>query len=390
MHRAATAGYDGEAVDGGKSKAKFYDQRRPGYDAAVIEELVQQLYLARARVAASSPAAVIELGAGTGKFSQPLAHRILQEDTGLSLVASEPVAGMREVLKGKLPASPRVIVSPGSATDLHEAQEAAGAEAAPSAPVPVCGVVAAQAFHWFANDATLRELSRVVSPGGILAFVWNNRDTRLKWVRDFEEIVKPLYPPEVPRQQYGEFMQPLIGEAPGAKDFAPMGVFCSSTEQRGDIEMVVGRVLSLSVVANRPVAEQDAIAERCRAVVRANLPDVDNITLPYLTHAFFFVKRPAPVSTQQASALHSPRRSSGSFWGSVRRQQIQVGGPFLTRAARNLQKVGFGTHWDFEDEPHRISSHLLTFCGRTWRPLQIASHVLADHCTGLDKTVGPS
>ena len=24
MHRAATAGYDGEAVDGGKSKAKFY------------------------------------------------------------------------------------------------------------------------------------------------------------------------------------------------------------------------------------------------------------------------------------------------------------------------------------------------------------------------------
>jgi len=303
VHTAATAGYDGEAMDGhGNSKAKFYDQRRPGYDAAVIEELVQQLYLASARVAASAPAAVVELGAGTGKFSQPLAERILQEDTGLSLVASEPVAGMREVLKDKLPASPRVIVSPGSATDLHEAQEAAGAHAAPSAPLPVCGIVAAQAFHWFAHDATLRELSRVVSPGGILAFVWNNRDTRLKWVRDLEEIVKPLYPPAVPRQQYGEFMQPLIGEAPGAKDFAPMGVFCSSTEQRGDIEMVVGRVLSLSVVANLPVAEQNAIAERCRAVVLANLPDVDNITLPYLIHAFFFVKRPAPVSTQQARA----------------------------------------------------------------------------------------
>ena len=32
----------------------------------------------------------------------------------------------------------------------------------------VCGVVAAQAFHWFANDATLAELSRVVAPGGAL------------------------------------------------------------------------------------------------------------------------------------------------------------------------------------------------------------------------------
>ena len=311
VHQAATAGYDGDAVEKGGSKADLYDQRRPGYDRAVIEELARQLRLAQARVTSShgkldGPAAVIELGAGTGKFSQSLAEKILSDHDDLFFVASEPVEGMREVLKSKLPTSPRTIVAPGSSNDLQAAQEAcaravAESRSQPEAPVPpVCGVTAAQAFHWFANDATLAEMSRIVAPGGILALVWNNRDTSLKWVRDLEEVVSPLYPKDVPRQQYGEFMLPFIGEAPGAKDFAPMGVFCSSTQQRGDVEMVVGRVLSLSVVANRPKAEQDVIADKCRAVVHANLANVDDITLPYLTHAFFFMKRVAPVSAQQA------------------------------------------------------------------------------------------
>ena len=269
----------------------------------MVEELVEQLHLAHTRMGTAGPAAVIELGAGTGKFSQSLAQRILADEHGRDLVfvASEPVAGMRDVLKGKLPESPRVVVAPGTADDLRDAQEAA-ASARVGGPPPVCGIVSAQAFHWFANDATLKELSRVVAPGGILGMVWNNRDTRLEWIRELEELVSPLYPPEVPRQQHGDFMQPFLGEAPGAKDFAPMGVFCSSTEQRGGIEMVVGRVLSLSVVANRPTTEQNEIAERCRAIVRAHLANVDDITLPYVTHAFFFVKRPAAVSAQQARA----------------------------------------------------------------------------------------
>lgn len=30
-----------------------------------------------------------------------------------------------------------------------------------------------QAFHWFANDETLRELHRILKPHGALGLIWN-------------------------------------------------------------------------------------------------------------------------------------------------------------------------------------------------------------------------
>ena len=52
-------------------------------------------------------------------------------------------------------------------------------------------MVVAQAFHWFANAATVREIARVLKPGGTLALVWNKSDLDDPLMRAIHECLEP-------------------------------------------------------------------------------------------------------------------------------------------------------------------------------------------------------
>ena len=52
------------------------------------------------------------------------------------------------------------------------------AEAIPVATASADLVLAAQAYHWFRADDAVREMARVLTPGGRLALMWNRRSTR--------------------------------------------------------------------------------------------------------------------------------------------------------------------------------------------------------------------
>jgi SAM-dependent methyltransferase len=162
VHHAAGLGY--------QRAAGAYERSRPSYPLAALADLADALPLQAGRT-------VVDLGAGTGKFTRLLAL------TGAEVLAVEPVTAMRERLAELLP---QVAVSAGTAEDSGLPDRCADA------------VVAAQAWHWFDPDAALAEVERLLRPGGALVLVWNTYDTSVPWVRDYQDIYFRLAPRDLP------------------------------------------------------------------------------------------------------------------------------------------------------------------------------------------------
>jgi SAM-dependent methyltransferase len=143
--------------------ADEYERTRPEYPPALLDLLPLE-----------GDAAVLDLGAGTGKLTRVLAERYRD------VTAVEPLENMRAMLERVVPG---VNALPGSA------------ERIPLDDGSVDGVFAAQAFHWFETAVALPEIARVLRPGGVFAIVWNEGDDDLPDPRpaEFLRAVKILH-----------------------------------------------------------------------------------------------------------------------------------------------------------------------------------------------------
>lgn len=81
-----------ERAQTGFSKSAAYDQHRPAYTPTVVQLLLENL-----RVDGKKHAKVLDLAAGTGKFTEALAAREEQYE----IIAVEPHDEMRQVLVDK-------------------------------------------------------------------------------------------------------------------------------------------------------------------------------------------------------------------------------------------------------------------------------------------------
>jgi SAM-dependent methyltransferase len=124
--------------------AEAYERGRPGYAEAAIDA-----------IGLPRDAVVLDLAAGTGKLTRQLVPRFAR------VIAVEPLEGMRAVLERVVPD-----------VDVH----AATADAIPLPDGAVDAVFVGEAFHWFATDAVLREIARVLRPRGTLAILFNQAD----------------------------------------------------------------------------------------------------------------------------------------------------------------------------------------------------------------------
>ncbi len=112
---------------------------------------------------------VLDLGAGTGKLTAVLAS------LGADVTAVEPDPAMLAEFRRLLP---EVHAMPGSA------------EAIPLADGSVDAVVCGQAMHWFDMAVAVPEIARVLTPGGVLAGLWNYDDDRVEWVAGLQAVAK--------------------------------------------------------------------------------------------------------------------------------------------------------------------------------------------------------
>jgi ubiquinone/menaquinone biosynthesis C-methylase UbiE len=153
-------------------RADAYVAGRPGYPAAAIDVLFEGLGDPREVVAA-------DLGAGTGISTRLLAER------GATVLALEPNQAMREAAEPHA----RVEWLPGTAeaTGLGEAS--------------IDLVTAFQAFHWFDHAPALREMVRILRPGGRAAVVYNERDERDPFTAAYGDLVRRYQTDETERRR---------------------------------------------------------------------------------------------------------------------------------------------------------------------------------------------
>ncbi|PLZ02586.1 SAM-dependent methyltransferase [Burkholderia sp. WAC0059] len=252
VHHAAAEGYTPTA-------AGHYVRGRPDYPPEIDGWLRDTLGLRAGQT-------VVDLGAGTGKFTR----RLL--DTGARAIAVEPVAAMRERLRGTLP-------------EVEALEGTAQTMPLPDASVDV--VVCAQSFHWFANAEALAGIRRVLKPGGRLGLVWNLRDARIGWVARLDAIVNSREG-DTPRYYSGAWRRAFPFDG-----FGPLHEQHFSIGHTGSPEdVIVARVKSTSFIAALPPDEQARIDDEVRALI-ASEPELSGrpvVTVPYETAAFHAIR----------------------------------------------------------------------------------------------------
>jgi SAM-dependent methyltransferase len=250
------------AVAGFDKAADAYERGRPGYPPEAIEFLVKEFEI-------GPGTRIVDLGAGTGKFTRAMAS------TGATVVALEPTRAMR-ALHHRLDPTTRLM--------------AGNAERLPLRSGSADVVVAAQAFHWFATSGTVNEIARVLRPGGGLGLVWNTRDETVPWTARLGALINARSG-GIPRYRSGRWKRVLDGRP----EFTPLQHVQYPHAQRADVETLVDRVLSISVIALLPPVERDALAQDVRLLLATDPATRDRavLDLPYRTDVYVSHRRAA-------------------------------------------------------------------------------------------------
>jgi SAM-dependent methyltransferase len=241
-----------------------YDAFRPEYPAALWDWIADRFGL-------HAGAEVLDVGAGTGRASVPLAQR------GYRVTAVEPSEAMRaRGLQRAETFGDRLEFIDGTA---EETGRPAG-----SADLIVC----AQAFHWVDPARGLPEFARVLRPGGGLAIFWNDRDReRGTLAAELEALISRYNPSYC--CEYRDRDWPEILSRSGRFSPAERQVFAHGVTM--DAESLVGLTRSFSYVRNAlDETGRRAFEREVRDLARALHGDAP-FTLGYRTELYAAERR---------------------------------------------------------------------------------------------------
>jgi SAM-dependent methyltransferase len=221
-----------------------YERGRPSYPAAAVDWMLRT---------AGSVTRVVDVGAGTGKFTASLLAR------GLRVSAVEPDPQMRSRLATNHPAAVAL---------------AGTAEAMPLDDASADLVTFAQSWHWVDVALASAEVARVLRPGGALALVWNIRDPEVAWVERLGEVMGSSK-----AEQYNSH-EPSVAAPLVIEDYAEF--LWQNPLSR---EQLIAMVTSRSYVITLAEADRLALLERLDELLDTH-PDLAGRTdylMPYRT-----------------------------------------------------------------------------------------------------------
>ncbi|GAA5937562.1 hypothetical protein JCM3775_001271 [Rhodotorula graminis] len=240
----------------------LYDRARPTYPAQAHAQILDLL--------PPSPqgAHVVELGSGTGLFTRGFLQAALEREKNeggkrvARLTAVEPSEGMRAGFdkglekEGLLKSGIQVSCVDGAFDKVPVGDGEADL------------VVIAQAWHWTGTSQTsaVREIGRILKPGGAWCLIWNLEDRNVGWVAGLRDAYEqfesdtPQYRHGLWKKMYAEQdYHDLFTEPSHAKFHRAL----PTTEA-----LAVDRVFSKSYITALTDSERSDLEQRLRETIR--------------------------------------------------------------------------------------------------------------------------
>lgn len=234
------------------SRVREYVSGRPEYPDALLADLPLD-----------GVHDIIDLGAGTGKFTRQIAS------AGRRIVAVEPEAKMAAQIERD--------------TGRVEVVQAA-AEWVPLPDASADLISCATAFHWFDYASASAEIVRLLRPSGHLALIWNVRDDNVPWVAAVSRLLDS-YAGDTPRYSKGTW-RAIFGDARFRHLLSKQYGFVQKVGRTG----IHDRVFSTSFIAALAPAEQQRVRRAVDSIVAgdAAIRDADEIAFPYRSDLHLF------------------------------------------------------------------------------------------------------
>ncbi|CAK9072623.1 unnamed protein product [Durusdinium trenchii] len=258
----------------GFATSEAYERGRPSYPPCALQLLDHLL--------PSGPLELLDLGAGTEKWTMELLKYLHTSTAEVVIHAVEPSDGFRQRLQQNLstrgraaaerPPNLRVEVCEGDAQSL----QSFGAKR-------MDGVFVATAFHWFATPEVLESIYQVLKDAGWLYLIWNvplyydlPQDRAHYDLKEHEALFLTALKKEVVNIYHDQSTMEVKDYNYKAKksdilklvnDFGKFGhanryqTFYNSLQQVGDVDMVIQRILSTSSFNRRSDLEKDQVKE---------------------------------------------------------------------------------------------------------------------------------
>ncbi|MBX9771389.1 MAG: class I SAM-dependent methyltransferase [Candidatus Obscuribacterales bacterium] len=238
--------------------AQIYAKARPTYPEAAVDFIVEKCGL-------NADSLLVDVGCGTGISSRLFAER------KIPTIGIDPNDDMRREAIYENSKQRIEWLSYIGASSEHSGLQDGVADA----------VIAAQAFHWFKPEPTLEEFVRILKPSGWCILMWNERDDRDDFTRQYSEILHAVpgaRSVEVKRGESGnDLLESPLFYGAGKVDF--------ENQQEMDEQGLLGRASSASYV---PKAGEDFVKlmEGLKLLFAKNQNN-GQVVMKYVTSVYF-------------------------------------------------------------------------------------------------------